>query len=479
MPGSRKSKRRKNLVFAIVIIAIIIGSSLFYYYRISSPQTNARPTLPAASMSTLVSSAQHSRYITEYSTKSDAATNAIAVDNKGNVWFTMGGYASLGELNPKNGTIHTYQLPETKNSTINSWGIAVDDSSGTVWFTDEISNAVWSFNASSDAFSKYQLPNPQSSPYQIALDQSGNVWFTEIDGGRLGEITHGVLHEFVVPLTSTYNIATHSTGPAGIAISGDGTVWFAEAYGNSIGSYSNGQFHQFDLNKNGVNSPTGIAIDSHGNLWITQHGSSDISEFNPSSGLLASISTSVNGFTTSLPYFVQVDAHDNVWFNEHYGNAIARYTPSNGSLVEYEVPSRVADLGNISGVLTLALSSSGEPWFTELYTGKVGTVNTSSPVNVETRFAGQYGNTISIPSGSNASVVVSVSSETQVSLNSFVGSSDPSGFSFQFSKSDGAGNFSSVLVIGNKGASQGLYYVTVSAQSTEVIVDQVILVETT
>ena len=66
--------------------------------------------------------------------------------------------------------------------------------------------------------------------------------------GRLGEInTEGILSEYRVPLTATYNLSTNSSGPAGITIAKDGTIWFAEAYANAVGSFSDGTFHTYPI----------------------------------------------------------------------------------------------------------------------------------------------------------------------------------------------------------------------------------------
>lgn len=396
-----KRRRIRNILVVVVIAAIIIASSVFIYYE-QILKGHIAPNATGSASDLLTSQPIVSQYVTEFPTQPNASPNAIAVDSGGNVWFSMESYTSIAELNPGNGSVHMYPLPESKNATVLCWGIAIDNANGIVWFTDQFGNSVWKFNVNSHVFTKYPLPNSDSSPYQIALDQKGNTWFTELDGDRLGEITtRGTMEEFKVPLTSTYNAQTGSTGPAGIAISKDGTVWFAESYGNSIGSFANGNFKQYDLSNEGLKSPTGIAVDQQGNLWITQHGASFLSEFSPLTDHLTTISTSVVGVTTSLPYFVQIDSAGNVWFNEHYGNAIARYTPSNSSLVEYLVPSRVSNLGNIAGVLTLALSPHGTPWFTELYTGKIGTINVTESIDLGIRLTGQYagGNVIDIPGG--------------------------------------------------------------------------------
>ena len=55
----------------------------------------------------------------------------------------------------------------------------------------------------------------------------GNVWFTELGGNKVGQITpDGVLTEFAVP--------TAASQPFGLA-TGPGGFWFTEAAGNKVG----------------------------------------------------------------------------------------------------------------------------------------------------------------------------------------------------------------------------------------------------
>gem|GEM_PF-1119644 len=487
----RNSRIRTALVVLSVVIALLLAGSLIYYHFMSANNNDystSKQLLPAAIKVINSKPSSSQGYVVEYSIQPDSSPNALAVDSSGNVWFSIGAYHALGELNPSNGTVHEYQLPLSSNASILTWGVAVDKSRNVVWFTDETSNSIWSFDMISHTFAKFSLPQPLSLPYQIAVDSSGNAWFTEIGTGRLGEITaQGALNEYDIPHTSSYNLSTNSTGPAGIAIDKDGTIWIAEAYANAIASFRDGEFHQYPIQ--GAESPTGIAIGEQGNIWITQHGGSYVSEYNPSSNSLTTISTSIPaGVTSSLPYFIQVDSSGNVWFTEHYGNAIARYTPSNSSMVEFRVPSRVQSLGNISGVLTLALSPLGQPWFTELYTGKIGTVNIAKPVGLDLNFLNFSGNAVDVPNGKEFSLKLSISNtqnfsdlRSQVFLSSSVGGSSDA-LSFDFIPQSGSDNFTSILTISNMSnqtsSSRAFYWVTISASSSELTANEIIQVET-
>jgi virginiamycin B lyase len=476
-PHQRKKHLRMALLSASIVLLIAFASLLYYRSEVSNAKFQSQTQKFG---NVFQSDTQSSKYITEFDINSNSEPNAITTDSVGNVWFTLGSEDSIAVLNPLNSTVHQYRLPESKNATLLSWGIAVDDSNGIVWFTDEISNSIWSFDTSRGSFMQYKLSHPGSGPFQIAIDPSGNVWFTETDaGGRLGEInTQGILSEYRVPLTSTYNLGTNSSGPAGITIGKDGTIWFAETYGNAVGSFTYGTFHTYPIQ--GLLSPTGIALDSFGNLWITQHGSSDITEFNPSTKYLRTISTSVIGITTSLPYFVRVDSQNNVWFNEHYGNAIAKFTPSSGSLVEYEIPTRIASIGNISGAVTMALGPNGHPWFTELYSGKIGTVNPDISTNFQTEPNVSVNNLVPVTQSTSASIRLSVISNVNdpIILKSYTADS-VAGLSVTFSPSTGEGNFTSYVSIKSDSSQvgQGIFYVTLSAETQQLVVSQIIQVE--
>jgi virginiamycin B lyase len=481
-------RRRQQTILAVVLVALFATSSIAYLRFSAGGHTGITGEALPAAVSATTSSPDASRYVTEYTVgDANSQPNAITSDSRGNIWFTLAADYAIGELNPANGTTHEFQVPH-QNGSLVSWGIAVDDAKGLVWFTDELANSVWSFDIASHDFTRHQLPSPFSSPYQLAIDGSGNVWFTEFEGGRIGEITNqGSLREYTVPTGTSSSSSSSSTpppttattliGPAGIAIGKDGTVWFTEVYADCVGSLDDGTFHRYPLV--GASSPTGIALDSSGDVWVTLHGGSDIAEFDPATNSTKVISTSVpTGVQSTLPYFVAVDAHGDVWFDEHYGNAIARFTPSNQTLVEYEIPTRVASLGNISGALTIGLDPAGHPWFTEFYTGKVGTVDPSGALGIRV--------TVGLPSGGSVTDVSnggssSISIQVQGTSPSTLSYSEGAGPALQisFSPASGNGSYPSTMTVdGPAGAPSGaMVAVTISAATPQVVCSQVIDIE--
>lgn len=454
-----------------MVVVVLVLSVGLAFTGVFSGKSSGSPATTATQES--VSPAEVTDpYINEYGLP-NGLPNAIAVDASGNVWTMLQNSSSLAVYFPANGSLHQYPIPGMKSKApLTTWGIAIDNQRGYVWFTEEVTNTVWSFQISTAAFKMYNIETPESNPYQIAVDKYGNAWFTEFSGDNLGEVlTNGTVVEFPIPIASS--------NPTGIAIDqSSGRVWFNllntagltdEFY---VGSYFNGSFTFNNITPD-VDTPIGIAVDSSGTIWLTQHGASFVTEFNPTTHYLKTISTSIPDVGASYPYFVAIDnATGDIWFNEHYGNAITVFYPSSNTMVEYEIPSRAVSDGNISGALTMALSPSGTPWFTELYTGKIGSVNPSVPVPLSINVSQSVvnlQNLSSVPLTLSISAPQNETTYLSAALGNFTGT-----FDFNFTDYYGTGNYSTTMTVQNGGSPPGIYFATISVKSENTIVSQVI-----
>lgn len=465
MSSSQKKRKLRTIIIGFVIALIVLSGLAGYFLYQAYSSTKVTQTSGTVVLDT--------PYVTEFPLWSIASPNGIAVDSKGDAWFVVQDNSSLGVVYA-NSTMRLFHVP-TKG--VASWGVAVDNSRNLVWFADYNSDAIWSFNETSYAFKEYPITtNPFAFPFQVAIDSNHNVWFTEEYAGKIGEVlaSNGTIVEYPVPPA-----LAASGGPTGLTISPNGTIWFTDPVANSIASFANGKFHTYNFTGEAL-SPVGIAIDASGNVWFTQHGPSLISEFNPSTGALKTISTSLAPFPLdeSLPYFCYIDSQGNVWFNEHQGNRIARYSPSNNTLVEYSIPSEVVQDQYISGSLTMALSPSGVPWFAEWFAGKIGRVNLSEPINQSISVAAST--PIMMTNGTTDQLKIGVTSlgNAETHLNTSISTIDflPP-ISFSFSKVSGQGNYSSTLTIHDIGLAPGDYYVTIGVFTQDVIVSQLVEVE--
>lgn len=484
MPSSsgRKEKGRKigtNKIVSVLIVLIVLFSSLAVYFYVEGMK----------STTTTTSTSSSSPYVSEYGViDQNSIPNAIAVDSAGNVWFVIWNESDLGVWYASNSSLRMFHIPVPTSQEMQSWGIAIDNSRHLVWFGDDTDDFIWSFNTETNEFNWYNVTNPTLAfPYQIVLDSSGNVWFTESTANKIGEITTtGQLLQFPLPASLA---SVPYSGPTGFTMDENGTFWFSDTIANSIGSFqmsgNNYTFHVYNMTGK-VTEPVGIAVDSQGNVWMTEHGPSLVAEFNPSTGYFRAITTHIPPppLYYSLPYFVYVDSKGNIWFNEHQGNAIGRFSPSNDSMVEYLIPTKVSSDNDIAGAITMALSQNGTPWFTEWFAGKIGTVNLGVPVNIGFSFENSTVDsgaliTLSSTESINLSLRIhSIQSATSSSLSVYLSNPDLSnstaGFSYSFSPSSGKGNYTSELTIQDQGLAAGTYYFTVSLETSNLIISRVI-----
>ena len=444
----------KLVVIAIVVTLMIIASVAIYY-------------LEYTNVVSYTSIAQVSQYTIEYPTdSSQSEPSGIAIDSNGNVWFTLQNQSKLAELTPSTGRIHEFSIPSKSRGGTTTWGIVVDNSRHLVWFTEQSTNAIWSFGITTHKFKEYKINTPNSFPFCIALGPNGSVWFTEFFSDKMGEVTtNGSIIEIPIPVKGTLE-------PSGIVVDHAGKVWFTLSGVNEIGSYFNGDFQFYNLTGL-VTIPAGIAIDSQGNIWMTEHGPSFISEFNPTTHYFRTISTVIPPYGSSLPYFDYMGQNGVIWFNEHEGNAMSEFIPANNTLIEYYIPTELRYAGNISGMLTSNVSPGGVPWYTEFFAGKVGTINTTAPLNLRLTLP-NYTQPLKMGPETQISLQVRLSGQlaSAVTIKESVGN-----FSSDFSFAILATQSGTLMTIRNNNSASGAYFVTVSAVTRSLAVSKIIEVD--
>lgn len=145
-------------------------------------------------------------------------------------------------------------------------------------------------------------------------------------------------------------------------------------------------------------------------------------------------------------------------------------------MVEFVIPSKLASYGNISGAVTMTLAPSGMPWFSELYTGKLGVVNTGLPLGLSLKVDGtNTRDRITIAKGSSVTLQLSIigASNNAEYLSVGIGNYTDS-IQFNFGQLTGKGNFTTSLNITNAGSAKGVYSATISVKTDYLIVSQVI-----
>lgn len=150
----------------------------------------------------------------------------IAVDHRGNVWWSEGWAGRLGRLiigQASNGTgagIYEYRVPPpacpaASNCAVHISGIAVAPD-GRVWFDDSLSSRLGSY-IPGGSFALYTLEGSVSSgshPHDgLIVDSGGNLWLSEEFGNRLVKVIEHPAGPLPTP-THTRVSPSHATPAA-------------------------------------------------------------------------------------------------------------------------------------------------------------------------------------------------------------------------------------------------------------------------
>jgi streptogramin lyase len=184
-------------------------------------------------------------------------------------------------------------------------GLAIDGS-GNVWFTLGTANRVVEISSSGSLISSFNgggISNPQG----IAIDKSGNAWVANYGAG-VTEISSSGSY---LSGASGYTAGGLST-PTSVAVDGAGDVWVTSLFGDTVefsgsGSVLSGQYGY--IGGDGGNS---IAIDGSGNAWLAASSGSRVVELS-STGSVLSGSSGFNGFDLIGASGIALDGSGNAW----------------------------------------------------------------------------------------------------------------------------------------------------------------------
>ncbi len=237
------------------------------------------------------------------------------------------------------------------------------DQNGNVWFTQPDSNALGEYHPQNQTWNQWPL-RKGSLPFDLAFDKNGNLWFTEFDGNAIGFFntrTHKIV-ENPVP--------TAGSNPYGIAIDNSGTFWFTENGPgiDQIGSFTPTLSGTTKITEHsvGVQRPHMITTDQAGNIWYSAGFDGKIGEFTPRTGnstlFSVYLGACLNPATCTGTHIsgIEVDKKGHVWFTDSLSQRVGYLIPSTGQVI-----ARTLNTSNAHPNDGLVIDSSDRVWFTE------------------------------------------------------------------------------------------------------------------
>jgi len=223
----------------------------------------------------------------------------LAADAEGGAWYTDTPMRAISRISP-DGSINSFSL-STPIVRLGRLAVAPD---GSVWFADVTTASVTRLQEG--VLTRHDVGSLGATPYGIAVDTGGTVWTTLQGADKLARIS-------VDGQVTALDVPTHNSGLGDIAVDQSGAVWFLELRANKIGRFAEGRFTEFMV-PNPSAGLTALAAAPDGSIWFTELS-------------LGKLGRLRDGRVTEFrlpraegrPFGVAVDMANNVWYTDLSG----------------------------------------------------------------------------------------------------------------------------------------------------------------
>lgn len=375
-------KRRISLTIRIALVVVaMLTSAAVAWMVIGGPHKAAHADAPTIRETSLPSSDPW----------------GVGFDNAGNVWIAEPGCDPQPSCGPQIGSIAEYSRQTftmeqnfTEPDGFSSPLFVAIDASGNVWFTEPATNAIGELipNNGNPAWLQYSVPTANAIPYDLTFDWSGNLWFTELDANNIGEFNPSTkqFHETRTPSANSNPYGIVGPDPQ------TGSIWFTENNSKVArigrftpplsGSLSTNAISEYLVQDRLSNTtPHLLAFDDNGNIWWTEGfdgriGKLVISQAKNDTG------DGVTEFTVPPPDCVpgsgcnthisgiSVDSEGTVWFDDSLSARIGSFEPEDKSFAMYVLPGGTGSSKHPHD--GLAVDADNNIWFTEEFADQLG-----------------------------------------------------------------------------------------------------------
>ena len=246
-----------------------------------------------------------------------------------------------------NGAQPIARLIEPSNQNYSSPFFLAIDSSGNLWFSEPVTNSIGEYDTGGN-WHQWTVPTAGASPFDLTFDQYGHLWFTELTANKIGVFDPAsgtFLNEYTTPTPNSQPYGITGPDPTTHAI------WFTE---NSGTVHRIGQL---------MPNPDGTIQNNQINEYLTN--------------------ISCPGNNCITPHLITYDHSGNIWWSEGYDGAIGKLAinqAANGThsgVTEYTVPLTCPPTcsSHISGI---GVDSNGTVWFDDSLTSRYGSFNPSN-----------------------------------------------------------------------------------------------------
>ncbi|MGI0082101.1 MAG: virginiamycin B lyase family protein, partial [Nitrosopumilaceae archaeon] len=235
------------------------------------------------------------------------------------------------------------------------------DNNGKIWYTDTPNSRIGFFDPVTERFENIDLPI-KSVPIFMETDLKNNIWIALADKNVLLKYNQDEkkFEEFKIS-------AAPLSGPTALILDESGNVWFTESQAGKIGviNPNTGQSKEF-VTQDSLKEPTALFFDNDGNLWISEHTGLTITKFDT---VLETFERIPVVDSESLPFGMTSDQFGNIWLAQHTVDKLGVYDPYNGNFREIPIPTEQ------SFVQFITSDDNGNIWMVEQRGKKLGMIS--------------------------------------------------------------------------------------------------------
>jgi virginiamycin B lyase len=230
----------------------------------------------------------------------------------------------------------------------------------------------------------YRLSPSDAGVMLPAIDRQGNVWFGEMATNHLARLDPG---------TGTVKTWTPPNGESGImgtTIDTRGNVWFTEQYANYIGRFDPAkqtfQTFSFGTRHDQRVGLQDLQFDATGKVWFTELMGGRIGRLDPSNGSIQTWQVPpLTGGSPPYPFGLALTHDGQVWFGTFTGGVVGHLDPIKNGFTLYHL------MNPHEQVYSMVADMRGHIWFTELQSGKLGMIDTTTGKISELTVPGTFG----------------------------------------------------------------------------------------
>jgi virginiamycin B lyase len=267
-------------------------------------------------------------------------------DKDGLFWTPQYGASNrISRLNAATGEIKEFRVPNMGPALIHS---AVPAADGSVWITEAGSKKLGHWDPATQQITEYQ---DDWRKHTIRLHPDGSIWST------------GGLTRFD-PKTGIFTHIKDVPSAYGIALDQQGNVWFTEMNKNgTIGKVDPKTLMVTKYIPPSRQKPRRIQVDDDGIVWFCVYDAGKIGRFDPKSETFKEFPLPN---PNSKPYALGISPDHKIWYSGEYTDVIGRLDPDTGKVTDFPVP--YTD----NGMRDFFLDKDGRIWYGSPPNNRVG-----------------------------------------------------------------------------------------------------------